>query len=280
MFKTAFSTIGLPDWTVDRVARSAEQWGADAVELRSFGPRGGRIASEPSESDPAKVRDAFDSVGIGVCSVATSCAFDEPIEPPVIGHAIGDTERTVRDAKRCAAIARAIGAPLLRVFAFDPPATESRRSATRRIAERLRLVTDDARNTGVRIALENGGAYCRAEEVMELVQQVGSPLIGVCWSIAATDESPDHALGTLGANLMMVRMKDRKDGMPVPLGEGELPVAEYARLLASGGFEGPVVFEWDRLWRPEIGSGEQVIPASLTKLYEWAASSKPSPVPA
>ncbi len=280
MFRTAFSTIGLPDWTIDRVARSAEQWGADAVELRSFGPRGGRIASEPSETDPAKVRDALEAVGVGICSVATSCRFDEPITPPVIGHAISDTERTVRDAKRHSAIARAVGAPLVRVFAFDPPAGESRKSATRRIGDRLRRVADDARNTGLRIALENGGAYSRAEQVMELVRHVDTPLLGVCWSIAASSEAPEDALRIIGDDLLMLRVKDTKQGAPVPLGEGDLPVGETVRLLVDAAFEGPVVFEWDRLWRDDIESGERAIPASLTKLYEWAAPAKPSPVPA
>src|SRR5688572_18579331 len=96
MFKTAFSTVACPEWTLARVASAAAEYGYSGVELRTFGSGSTQFACDPALTAPEKVRSLFGAAGTEIASLATSVAFDEPVRPPVLGRAIGDYERTVR----------------------------------------------------------------------------------------------------------------------------------------------------------------------------------------
>ena len=184
MIKPAFSTVACPDWTHEQVADNARRLGFDAVELRTFGANSSRIACDPAMTSDEKVRDIFRSRGVSILSLATSIAFDEAISPPLVGRIFGDTERSVRAAKRSIDLAVGIECPVVRVFGFEIPARERRASAIARIVGRLGDALDHARNTGVKIVIENGGSFSRASELAELLDQVRQPLLGVCYSYA------------------------------------------------------------------------------------------------
>lgn len=278
MIKPAFSTLACPDWTLDRVGAAAQEYGYEAVELRTFGPASRTLACDPALSDEAKTRRAFRARGVEVLSLATSLAFDEPIRPPVIGLAIADHERPVREARRAIDLAVAMECPLVRVFGFEVPGREKRRAAIARIVRRLRAAADHARSTGVRLALENGGSFPTGADIAAVIDEVGSPQLGGCYSLgpaAAAGERPRDGLGALGERLWLARIKDAKGGRPCRLGEGELPAREMAVALAGAGYDGPLVFEWDRLWLPDLAPAEEVLPAAAAAMTGWITEARP-----
>jgi len=60
-----------------------------------------RAAIAESGTAPEKIVDQlFADDGVEIAGLATSTRFDSLIKPPVIGWAISDTEREVREAKR------------------------------------------------------------------------------------------------------------------------------------------------------------------------------------
>lgn len=274
MFKPAFSTVACPDWPIELVAQRAAQFGFPAVELRTFGDGSRSFASEPAFTAPEKVRAIFARFGVEVASLATGASFQQQVLPPVIGWAITDTEAAVRHARRCIDTAITIECPLVRVFGFRVPNAERRASAVARIAERIKKVADHADRTGVRICVETGGSFASPAEVLELVEAVNAgPLVGVCLNIAATAAAGSRladAITTLGDRLLSVRIKDLRDGRPVPLGRGELPVADVLATLAQRQFTGPVIFEWDRAWLSpsiDLAPPEQVLPAAAQFMF-------------
>jgi sugar phosphate isomerase/epimerase len=272
MLKPAFSTVACPEWTLDRVPAAAREFGFGAVELRTFGPASSDLPCDPALTEESKTRAAFARHGIEIVSLATSCRFDEPILPPVIGAVISDTERSVREANRAVDLAIGLGCPVVRVFGFEIPARERRVSGLARIADRLRLVLDHARASGVKIAVENGGSFPRALDLLEILDAVRHPLLGACYSIDqghAAGETPADAVRELGDRLLIARLKDWKAGRPAPLGEGELPCREYLTALAEAGFDGPVVYEWPRMWVRDIEPAETVLPRAARTLYSW-----------
>lgn len=275
MLKPAFSTVALPDWTLDRIPGAARQFGFEAVELRTFGvggPGAAELPCDPALTDEAKTRAAFGQQGVEILSLATSARFDEPILPPVIGAVIADTERAVREAKRAVGLAIALGCPVVRVFGFEIPARERRVSGLTRIADRLGMVLDHARTSGVKIAVENGGSFPRAVDLLEILEAVDHPLLGACYALDqghAAGETPADAVGALGDRLLVARVKDWKAGRPAPLGEGELPCREFVGTLAGSGFDGPLVYEWPRMWVSSIEPAEAVLPRAARTLYSW-----------
>lgn len=281
MLKPAFSTVACPEWTLDRVPAAARQFGFEAVELRTFGPASRELTCDPALTDETKTASMFARHGVEILSLATSVRFDEPILPPVIGAVIADTERPVRDANRAVDLAAALGCPHVRVFGFEIGARERRISGIARIVDRLRMVLDHARTTGVRLVLENGGSFPRATDLLEILDAVSSPLLGACYSVEQghlAGETPADAVRILGDRLWVARMGDWRGGRPVVLGTGEVPCRELVESLAASGFDGPVVYEWPRLWVPEIEPAERVLPQAVVTIYGWLGAPVPSAV--
>lgn len=272
MFRTAFSTVACPDWTLQRVARAASDYGYDAVELRTFGSGSTRFACDPALTASDRVVRIFQDAGVGVCSLATSVAFDAPITPPIIGR-IADTELSIRQAKFAIDMAAAVECPLVRVFGFEFSQREKRPSALARITQRLSLAADAARNLGVKIVVENGGSFSRAADLLELIERVGISLVGAAYSNAvAADagEDPLQGIRTLGDRLWAVKLRDRDStGRLCTIGEGVMDCPALVRTLFASGFRGPLIVEWDRAWLADLEPADTVLPRSLRRIYEW-----------
>ena len=108
----------------------------------------------------------------------------------------------------------------------------------------------------------------------EIIDAVGSPQLGGCYSLAAAakaGESIEAGLDALasGDDLLAVRIKDLRGGAACALGEGELGCAELVRSLARRGYAGWVVYEWDKMWLPEIAGAEGVLREAVKRIYEW-----------
>lgn len=274
MLKTAFSTVACPEWTLSRVARAAADFGYEGVELRTFGYGSREFACDPALTGAEKLRGMFRDAGVEIACLGTSVAFDEPIRPAVIGRALSDTERSVRAAKAAIDLAAQVESPLVRVFGFEGFGSEKRASLVARVVERLALAVDGARNTGVRVVIENGGSFPRASDLAELIDRVGSPLLGAAYSMPVAYEVGEDAaegLRILGDRVWTAKLKDRgQDGRPAPLGTGQFPCREFVRLLMERGYRGWLVYEWDRAWIPGLESQEVVLPQALRRIYEWS----------
>ena len=275
--KFAFGTVACPHWTHERVASFVRESGYDGVELRTFLDTPERIVCEPALTGGRKLREMFADAGAAVSSLATSVSFDEAILPPVIGRAVIDTEKSVRACQRAVTLADDIGIPTVRVFGFAVPKFDNRTRTVRRIGQRARLAVDRADKRGVRIAFENGGDFQTASDVAELIQATGThPLVGACYAPAVGAGGGDDvaaAIDTLGSKLWMVRLTDSKNNTPCALGDGDAGVEESVRTLAESGFNGWVVFDWPRVWMPELGEPEDVLRRSAERLHEWLGAS-------
>mgnify|MGYP001496022032 CR=1 FL=1 len=274
--KLAFSTVACPEWTLDRVASYGASGEYDGVELRSFGHGSTQIACDPAMTASAKVRSMLEGAGLAAASIATGCRFDEVIFPPVIGRAFADTDRSVREAKSALHMAAAIESGFVRVFAFEHRKGGGAGSE-RLIIERLGMLADAARNTGVKVVLENGGSYPGGADVARLIAEVNHPLLGAAYSplaAAACEEDPILGVNALADRLWMVKLKDQRDGNACPIGEGELNCRGLVEHLSANRFGGWVVIEWDRLWRPELSAPESVLAEAATRVRLWAAHAK------
>ena len=250
-----------------------ERAGFDGIELRTFGAASRSFACDPALTAEEKIRAIIDGAGIDCSSLATGIAFDAPIWPPVVGRAMSDQEGSVREAKRAIDLAAQIEAPLVRVFGFHTHGRESMKQAIKRIGGRLRLACDHARNTGVRLVVENGGSFERAEALAELIARVNSPLLGASYDGAVghvAGDDPAEAVATLGDRLWLGRVKDMLDGRPVQLGDGDRDPEGFVRALAGAGFAGTVVFDWDAAWFENLTPAEEILPRGLERLCAWA----------
>lgn len=284
MLRLAYSTVACPDWTLERVAHAAFEHGFLGVELRSEGEGGTAFASEPGLTDPMKVRSVFREAGVELAGLATGVRFDAPVFPPVIGNVLPAREAAVREGKHMIELAGRVGAPFVRVFAFEVPGRERRGSALRRICERLAKVVDHARNRDVRILIENGGSFPSANDLVEILDRVGHPLLSACYDLLeASNAGDDLSAGcsAIGRRLSMVRVRDRRGDRPCLPGDGDLPCREFighaARVDADWGVDPWVVFTWDKAWIPDLAPADQILPEAAKRLHAWAGREVRSP---
>jgi sugar phosphate isomerase/epimerase len=280
MLTPVFSTVACPEWTLQTVFESAARMGWMGVELRTFGPGSREFACDPALTAPEKVRAWADRLGVPVRVLATSCRFDQPITPPVVGLVLGDPDRPVREVKSSIDLAATIECPLVRVFAFEPPSAERGESSMARIVDRLRKAVDAAHHTGVRLVLENGGAFPRAADLLPIIDAVKSPLLGVAYNVAvgaAAGDEPAGAVRLLGPRLLAARLKDVDgDGRPCALGSGRVPCKALVEALIDTSFAGPLVYEWERAWIPGLAPAEPTLAAAVRTIFGWLGTHAPA----
>jgi sugar phosphate isomerase/epimerase len=191
----------------------------------------------------------------------------------------------VQRTKAAVDLAVALECPFVRVFAFELPPGEKRTRGIDRIAQRLSDALAYCRNSGVRLAIENGGSFSTAAELAELIDAVGNPLLASCYSIPvgiAAGDYPVRGVNVLADTLEMVKVKDLRDGKPCALGQGSIDSRPALAALAQLSFTGWVVYEYDRAWLPAGRSEDvaKVLESSAATLYSWigpkAISSRPA----
>lgn len=109
-------------------------------------------------------------------------------------------------------------------------------------AELLKPAVKAAAETGVTLVFETVGALADTKNVIKLFRIFKSGAVGACWNVKETyftaGESAQDTITTLGAYINYVRLGDKKDGKDCLLGEGELPIKEFASALYSLNYEG------------------------------------------
>lgn len=278
--KIAFSTIACPSWTLTEAVSKASELGYLGLEMRSFHDKRDKrdqsvsIASDPFSMAPEEITAIFDDAGVEPVSFATSVRYDKPIHPPVIGRIFQNEEEGVSDTKAYVDLADRSGTGFVRVFGCNLPAAEPHACSMTRVSERMRLAAQTARNTKVRVLLENAGSFTRNTEFLGLIELVNSQWLGASFNILASHqagENPADGVRVLKDHLYVVKVCDiDSDGIPVRLGEGILPVRELIETLAEMNYTGWVVYEYPKIWHPKHElDADDVLKHAADTLYEW-----------
>lgn len=256
--RLAFSTLGCPDWSLERVAGAVREYGYDGVELRLVD--GEVLPPHPSETDRGRIRDALR--GVPVVAVDTSLRMAAP-EP-------GWEE----DLRGYCEVATELGCDLLRVFGGTAPEGDDRGAV-----EHLRRAGAIAGPLGVRVTLETHDDFSSARTVRGVLDQVPEPAVGALWDFHhpyRMGEAPEEVWELIGDRTLLVHIKDavpdaseRTGWKLVLLGEGEVPVRQSLQVLQDRGYRGWLTVEWEKKWHPEIAEPEVAFPQHADLLRRW-----------
>ncbi|MFG0246025.1 MAG: sugar phosphate isomerase/epimerase family protein [Phycisphaerales bacterium JB052] len=277
--KIAFSTLACPEWTLEQAADRAASMGYLGVDMRSFLSVQERMANDPMSLEPSEVDRIYDNAGVIPLCLSTGVKFDKPIEPPLLGRIFVNEEAGVSEAKQFVDLADRAGVKFVRVYGCHLPAAEPKTWSTRRVTERLTLAAQTCRNTDVRLLIENAGSFARGGDLLELIERVDSQWLGASYNMLAAvnaGECPVDGVRTLRDHLKIVRISDTDDdGNPVMLGKGRFPIAKLIETLAEIDYDGWIVYEYPKLWEPELGTeSEEVLKHACDTLYDWVRSAQ------
>jgi fatty-acyl-CoA synthase len=263
--KLAFSTLGCPSWTLERAVEAAREQGYAGIELRLLDDQ--VISPELLSVSRERIRRAF-GAGVELAALGSSVRLSNP-DP--------DEKRLQEGA--CVALigeARALGAPLIRVFGGKLPDGVGIERGIDSVAESLNRLAPVAGEAGVRLVLETHDDFSSARDVAAVLERVASQSVGALWDTHhpyRMGESAAEVWRLLASRLLHTHVKDARrngDGWDlVLLGDGEVPVREAVRQLAAVAWPGYLVVEWEKKWHMEIPEPEVAFPQHAALLREY-----------
>lgn len=203
----------------------------------------------PGDWDPGHARELLDEHGLG----ATTCAVMSPERDLTSSDrdVIESTQQYVRSATDMAArvgarsLAGPIYSPVGKTWAMD---SIERVAVIDRLVENLTPLVDYAGQRGVTLALEPLNRFetslmNTAEQVMEVVDRVNSPALGVLldtFHMNIEERDPAVAIRACGRHLAHFHACGCDRGAP---GGDQIPWPKIAGALRDAGYEGPIVIE-------------------------------------
>lgn len=264
----AFSTLGCPDWPIERIASEASRMGYDGVEIR--GIRRVYDLWKAEEFAPAAIertRALFASAGVPIVQLDSSASFCWN-DDAKLAAAYDEVARYVE-------LARALGVPQVRIFGGEIPKGDTRAHWAPLLIERLKRAVEPAERGDVTLTIETHDTWARYENMAPIVAAVGSKRLVVLWDAGngwAVGERFETAEQLNVVPIGHVHIKDMTSPRTyVPLGAGIIPLAHILELLRGIGYDGCVSLEWEKGWHPELAEPEVVFPAAIEFLRKATA---------
>ncbi len=251
--------IGVCGWCIDRhdVRRSLEAAGRELclrhVQIGFFTEQAVRAA------DPVAIREAARAADVTIVGAFVAFEAEDYSSIARIAETGGFMPDDQFESRRAlmsavADIAASVGCPSVSVHASTVP-TDEASPPYRKLAERVREVTDDAASRGLQLLLETGREP--ADVLLRFIDAVDRPNVGINFDpgnfvVYGTDE-PVTVATRLKGRIGLVHLKDAARsarpgvdyGRPAPLGTGDVQIARVISKLRATGYRGPLLIECD-----------------------------------
>ncbi len=260
--KLAFTTLGCPQWDLDTILDRATASGYDGVDFRGYlGEMNLPVRPEFSTRADATAR-RFRDAGLAIpCFSSSAKIYAKPAE-------------AVEEVRRYSELCARFSTPFIRVFGGPIQENVPAQRAIETAAATLRRCMEIASGHGVKLLLETHDHWMDCRRLKALMHAVHSPHVGILWDVhhpwRFIGEPPETTWAALAPWIAYTHVKDsklttRKPGEPVAFqycltGEGDLPLHPIARTLKTGGYDGYLTYEWEKVWHPDIAEPEIAIP--------------------
>lgn len=229
---------------VRAAAAFASAHGLSGLEIRSVN---GRNPFELTDGDVRAIRAAAEEFALSVCAIA----------PPFYKCDLGDAraiDAHLDGLRRCAEIANALGAKIVRGFAFWR-AEGAREIPHARIAEEIARAIPILEDGGILLAIENDPSVYTPDgrTLSEVVRAVGHPRVGAVWDPGnclfdpGAEESYPGGYRAVRGKMVHMHMKDaRRTGAgaeAVPFGLGAVDYRGQFSALTEDRYDGWVSLE-------------------------------------
>ncbi|MFJ6675712.1 sugar phosphate isomerase/epimerase family protein [Actinosynnema sp. NPDC091369] len=258
-WRFAVSTLGAPGAPLRDTAHLAAAHGCEGLEIRVHPSEEVHVGMPAAQA--ARAREQVADAGLEIACLAGYTKVCGP--GPVV-----DELRALLD------LAVLLDAPAIRVFpgghhpGSDHPGSDHT-DGDGQALDHIATILPDLRATGVRLLIETHDSHPTGEAASRLAQPLASPNhVAVLWDAVhpwRAGEPPATTRAALGEYLAYFQLKDVATNAHTPVlpGDGDVPLAECAQLLAN--WSGWVSLEWERAWYPTIPP----LPIPLRAAADW-----------
>lgn len=271
MFKLAVSTLGCPDWSFDYVMDQAEKMGYQALEIR--GVNGEMSLPKMPEFSPENVEETWEKLRahhLEISDYGTSISFhDEAKFDEMVQTGYADIEAMQR-----------VGIQNMRIFGNNIPDPEKEDETIERVARGINLLCSYASTRNVNVWLEVHGDFNTLERIQGILEQVQYSNFAILWDVAHSDKVYGDNFRAfykpLRPYIRHLHFKDHirlggQNTQLTRLGEGEIPLKEIIRQVASDGYEGYYSLEWEKKWHPDLPDASIAFPDFVKLMREVEA---------
>lgn len=254
----AFSTLGCPDWSFEKITDFAVQHGYKGIEVRGI-QRELDLTKSHLFNTPANI------------AATNKIMKDKALRFVDLGSSsnlhfadAATRQKNLDEGRRFIDIAQQVNCPYIRVFPNKFPKDQEKNETIDLITKGLLELGDYARGSNVKVLMETHGDVVKTEDLKKIMQSAEHKHVGLVWDIAnmwtITKEPPVLMYKQLKKYIHHTHFKDAKlvEGkiQYTFLGKGEVPVFEAVDCLTKGGYKGYYSFEWEKLWHPEMEEPE------------------------
>ncbi len=269
--KIAFSTLGCPDFDWSEICSMAKDLGFSGVELRGLGGnlyaiKGKAFSDELIDSTIKELKRR----NIEIPCISSGIAL----------RYVDKKDEAICEIKNYIDLAKKVGASFIRILGDETAEPKSEVDDDIVINTLLELA-GYAEKAGVMLLVETNGVYGDTKRLAKLLNKVASDSVGALWDVHHPyrffGETPDKTVENLGAYIKYVHVKDSvmgESGVEYKMmGEGDVPVPDMMRALASVNYEGYVTLEWLKKYAPYLKDAGIVFPHFANYMEKFIAPS-------
>jgi sugar phosphate isomerase/epimerase len=249
--RLAYSTNAYTRFSLDAAVQRIAALGFAGVEILCDTPHWFPGRTSPAEADRLAERLAGLGLAVSNLNANTANGYFDPAPPentfePSLSSRNADWRRWRLDYSVAALdLARRVGARNISVTSGRPESGGTPAAGLDLFVDSLKRLCEAAEPLGVRVGVEYepGLLVERAAELAEVIERVGSPLLGANLDIGHSwldGEAPEAAVGLLAGRIWNLHLEDiagRKHFHLIP-GQGDLPFPRYFDALETAGYDG------------------------------------------
>lgn len=260
--KLSFSTLGCPDWPLDKILDVARANNYSGIEIRGI-QREMDLSRSPhfnSDENIRTTKNKFGEKGLTIVGLGSSAAMHH--------SKADDRSKAMDEAKRFITIADKVGCPYVRVFPNNFPKDTPKEKTIELMIAGLNDLATFSKDTKAKVIMETHGDLIWSDDLVQVMSHVDTTQVGLVWDISnmwtVTKEDPAMVYNKLKKWIWHTHLKDIKlEGEKhryTLFGKGDVPALAAVAMLEKNGYKGYYSFEWEKMWHPEIEEPEIAIP--------------------
>lgn len=257
MMKTAFSTVGCPNWTLKDVVTTAKDFKFDGVEIRGVGSELYAPAIEEfSAANINATKKMLLQNRIVISCVSSNACIAVPNEVP----------DAIKEVKAYIDLAEKLGSKFVRVMPTGKPYNEGGDLEVAKDA--YEELCGYGEPKGVTPILETNGIFADTAVLASFLDGISSKNKGALWDVnhpyRYNREPVAESVENLAKYIKYVHIKDSKmdDGELIYklVGYGDFPIKEAVAELKKIGYDGFLSLEWVKRWNRNLEEPFVAIP--------------------
>lgn len=247
--KTAFSTLGCPNWSFSEIFSTAYDLGFDGIEFRGveneiYTPNVKEFSKENIEG----IKERFKKASLEIPVFSSAALMSDRSQ----------TDIALKEAYDYIELCNAFNSPFVRVLADKSPAPSGYIDENETV-KNLDKVTGYAKEKNVSILIETNGIYSNTDNLQRLLKKVNRDNLFVIWDVHHTyrygNETPSKSVQNLAEYIRHVHLKDSTNDGQLKyklLGDGDVPVKQALAELKKIDYNGYLCLEWVKRWAVDL----------------------------